>query len=87
MIAASAVMPANAPVTCVFSTLAVLPASRSASTSPMQTTGTMPCLSAVCSFLFTISSVSAKYCRRSEWPMSVCVPPTAFSCPIEVSPV
>jgi hypothetical protein len=43
----------------------------------MQTMGTTPCLSAVCSFLLTISSVSAKYWRRSEWPMSVCVPPTA----------
>jgi prepilin-type processing-associated H-X9-DG protein len=43
----------------------------------MQTMGTTPCLSAVCSFLLTISSVSAKYWRRSEWPISVCVPPTA----------
>jgi hypothetical protein len=39
--------------------------------------GMILCLSAVWSFLLTISSVSAKYWRRSEWPMRVWVAPMA----------
>ena len=40
-----------------------------------------------CIFLFTVSSVSPKYCRRSECPMITCVTPQASNWGAEVSPV
>jgi hypothetical protein len=59
-------MPANAPFNLRLEHARRLAGLALRSTSPTHTIGMMPCLSAVCSFLFTISSVSAKYCRRSR---------------------
>ncbi len=38
-------------------------------------------------FFATPSSVSAKYCRRSEWPRIAWVTPMSFSIAAETSPV
>jgi hypothetical protein len=51
-------------------TASVSPLSRCSSCSPTQTIGTSLWRSAARSFLFTSSSVSPKYWRRSEWPIS-----------------
>src|SRR5690625_1619265 len=48
-----------------------LPSSRSASVSPTQTIGTMLFFKVASVFLFTVSSVSLKCSRRSEWPMMI----------------
>ena len=37
--------------------------------------------------LLTVSSVSAKYWRRSEWPMITYFTPASTSMPVEISPV
>ena len=68
-------------------TSSVRPASRSSRTSPTQTIGISPASSATLSLRLTVSSVSPKYWRRSEWPMMTCVQPAARSMPAEISPV
>ncbi len=49
--------------------------------------GVSPASRAALSLKFTMSSVSPKYCRRSEWPMMACVQPTASSMLGQTSPV
>src|ERR1022692_353229 len=68
-------------------TSSVSPASRSCNTSPTQQIGVRPASSAVFSRRFTVSSVSPKYCRRSECPMMTWVTPRASNIAAEVSPV
>ena len=46
----------------------VLPPSRSSRVSPTQEMGSRPLSRATLVFFATPSSVSPKYCRRSEWP-------------------
>ena len=65
----SALMPANAAAHLPADHVSVTPASFCARSSPTQTMGVRPCASAALIFLLTLSSVSPKYCRRSEWPM------------------
>ena len=68
-------------------TAAVSPASRSASVSPTQMTATRPASTAALARWFTVSSVSPKYWRRSEWPTMTCVTPASSSIAVETSPV
>jgi len=82
-----AVIPASAPVIWVLSTSAVLPASRSASTSPMQTTGMTPVFQRRMQLLVDDLVGFSKVLAPLEWPINVCVPPTASNWPTEVSPV
>src|SRR6266403_1313514 len=60
---------AGPPVNWRLSTCSVRPASRSSCVSPRQTMGVRPLSSAIKVFLATLSSVSRKSWRRSEWPM------------------
>src|ERR1019366_7313896 len=80
-------MPLKARVHWRRSTSSVRPASRSSSTSPTQTMGVRPFSSAISSLRLTVSSVSLKYCRRSECPMITCVTWIAVSIAGEISPV
>ena len=57
---------------CRASTSSVSPASRSASVSPTHMMGSRPWSSAAWTFFCTLSSVSPKSWRRSEWPMMTC---------------
>src|SRR5512135_44376 len=75
------------PVSCLPTTSNVFPPSRSGSVSPTQRMGVSPAASAARTFRFTASSVSAKYCRRSEWPMMQWVAPASFSIRVDTSPV
>src|SRR5574337_72442 len=58
--------PASAPLSCLSTTASARPASRSARVSPTQMIGIRPVARAAPLFLFTLSSVSPKYCRRSD---------------------
>ena len=49
--------------------------------------GVRPFATAARTFLLTVSSVSAKYWRRSEWPSTTYCAPTALSMSAEISPV
>src|SRR6185503_8794388 len=68
-------------------TASVASASRSASVSPTQTMGTRPAPSAATRRLFTVSLVSPKYWRRSEWPTITYTQPASFNMLTETSPV
>ena len=68
-------------------TFSVTPLSRSSSVSPTQTMGVSPAASAALIFRLTVSSVSAKYWRRSLWPMTTYCAPTSVSMDAEISPV
>ena len=50
------------------STSSVSPRSRSSSSSPTQAITESPASSAAAARFAVVSSVSPKYCRRSEWP-------------------
>src|SRR6266436_3576085 len=63
------------------------PASRSSWVSPRQTIGVRPLLRAIKVFLATLSSVSRKSWRRSEWPMMTNRQPASASMGAETSPV
>ena len=56
------------PSSCAPITAKVVPASRSASVSPMQTTGTSPAATAASALANTSASCSPWSARRSEWP-------------------
>jgi len=56
-------------LTCAVTQVSVSPAWRICRLSPTQTIGVSPCRRAAAIFLFTPSSVSPKYSRRSECPM------------------
>ena len=55
--------------------------------SPQHTIGVMPCSNAFKTFLFTVSSVSAKYSRLSECPIITYFTPASVSIAGEISPV
>src|SRR3990172_563153 len=86
-IASAAGISFNPPATCRPTTSNVFPPSRSGSVSPTQRMGVSPAASAARIFRFAASSVSAKYCRRSEWPTMQWVAPASFSIRVETSPV
>src|SRR5512140_468933 len=77
----------NPPETCRPTTSNVFPASRSGSISPTQRMGVSPAARTARTFRFAASSVSAKNCRRSEWPMMQWVAPASVSIRVETSPV
>ena len=80
-------MPLRPWVICLSSTSSVLPPSRSSSVSPMHTMGVSPAASAASVRLFTVSSVSPKYCLRSLCPMMTYFTPYSLSIAAEISPV
>ena len=65
-VTASAGISFNAPIVCVSSTVFVVPASLCSSVSPTHTIGFNSYFNAAFNLLFTVSSVSAKYCLLSE---------------------
>ena len=65
----------------------VTPCSLCVNVSPQQTIGVMPCSKAFFTFLFTVSSVSAKYSRLSECPMITYFTPASVSIFGAISPV
>src|SRR6267378_2496916 len=75
------------PLNCRLRTCLVRPASRSSCVSPRQTMGVRPLSSAIKDFLATLSSVSRKSWRRSEWPMMTWRQPASASMGAETSPV
>ena len=64
-----------------------LPRSRCSFVSPTQAITRRPASSAARARLATVSSVSPKYCRRSEWPTSEPTTPSSSSNGAEISPV
>src|SRR5660397_128060 len=86
-IASAAGISFNPPATCRPTTSNVFPPSRSGSISPTQRMGVSPAARVARTFRFTASYDSAKYCRRSEWPMMQWVAPASFSIRVETSPV
>ena len=83
----AAVSPLSAILTCMRIHSSVTPSSRCSSDSPTQRIGVMPASSAACSFLLTVWSVSAKYSRRSLWPMTTYCTPISRSISALTSPV
>ena len=75
------------PFSCVSSTVRVRPASRSASVSPMQTTGSRPVRHAASALARTMASVSPQSVRRSECPTMIWLAPASLSISAEMSPV
>ena len=65
----------------------VLPASRSASVSPMQTIGSSPARHAASALARTMASVSPQSVRRSEWPTMTWLAPASRSISADISPV
>ena len=65
----------------------VTPCSLCVRVSPQQMMGVMPCSKALRTFLFTVSSVSAKYSLLSECPMITYFTPASSSIAGEISPV
>ena len=71
---------ASAPCTWPLTNDWVSPASFCSSDSPTQTMGVRPASRAALVFLLTVSSVSAKYWRRSLWPrMTYWASPTSIA--------
>src|SRR5574344_368339 len=68
-------------------TSGILPASRWARVSPTQTMAVMPAAITARARLLTVSSVSAKYWRRSEWPTMQYLTPASTSILVAISPV
>src|SRR5437870_1465514 len=68
-------------------TSSVSPRSRSACVSPTQAITRRPASSAAQARLATVSSVSPKYWRRSEWPTREPTAPSSSSSGAEISPV
>src|SRR5690348_1361780 len=85
--ATSGAMPSSPPASCASTISSVLPASRSASISPMHTIAPSPPASTARAFLPTLSFVSPKNCRRSLWPTIDHVAPASASSGAETSPV
>src|SRR5215467_8565582 len=75
------------PANCRLRTCSVRPLSRSSCVSPRQTMGVRPLASAIRLFLATLSSVSRKSWRRSEWPIMTYRHPASASMGAETSPV
>src|SRR5699024_76094 len=78
---------ASALVTWSLTRDSALPPSRSSSVSPQQMIGTSPFACRACAFLLTVSSVSAKCSRRSEWPTMTYFTPRSSSIAGDTSPV
>src|SRR5262249_52768510 len=68
-------------------TSSVSPASRCSSVSPTHAITRRPAPSAALARLATVSSVSPKYCRRSEWPTREPTTPSSSRSGAEISPV
>ena len=64
-----------------------MPSSLCSRVSPQHITGIILCSSIFLIFLFTVSSVSAKYCLLSLWPTTTQSTPASSSIAGEVSPV
>ena len=64
-----------------------MPCSLCVRVSPQQIIGVIPCSNALSTFLFTVSSVSAKYSLLSECPMITYLTPTSVSIFGAISPV
>jgi hypothetical protein len=65
----------------------VCPDSRCSRVSPTHTMGNKPAARAALVLSATKASVSAKYCRRSLWPMMTAVQPASLSMGALTSPV
>src|SRR5699024_448735 len=78
---------ASALVTWSLTRDSALPPSRSSSVSPQQMIGTSPFACRACAFLLTVSSVSAKCSRRSEWPTMTYFTPRSSSIAGDTSPL
>ena len=83
----SAVTPERAILVCIRTSSSVTPSSRWARFSPTHTMTFSPAARAAFVRLFTVSSVSAKYWRRSEWPVMTYSTPRSTSISALISPV
>jgi hypothetical protein len=79
--------PCSPPRTCPSTFDSIRPESRSSSDSPTHMIGVIPAAKTAFAFLFTVSSVSPKNCRRSECPTITCEHCSAWSMPGATSPV
>ncbi len=84
---ASASTPRRPILTCWRMKSIVTPCSLWVRVSPQHISGVMPCSRALRTFLLTVSSVSAKYSRLSEWPMITYLTPRSSSMHGAISPV
>ena len=80
-------IPSNAFAIWFVTTFSVSPASLCSNVSPTHTIGFNPCANADLIFLFTVSSVSAKYCLLSECPIITYSTPIDFNIGADTSPV
>ena len=83
----SAVTPFSAILTCIRTSSSVTPCSRWSRLSPTQMMGFRPPARAALVRLLTVSLVSAKYWRRSLWPMTTYSTPRSVSMSALISPV